>query len=193
MLISFETNAEVKTISKSFLPLYPLCCAISTIPDRDELLVTAAFDNYSLPFFLVGKDDDDLVERATLQIGEDWSTNLNFAKGENGSLLRLAIGNHDHLVRVLNIKEATSEQSNDGKKYRLEVEKKMLSNSNLELKMETILYGHANWVTASAWFSVTRPNSQLFQWIRASSSGRITRARKRGKITVTLERLAAGH
>ena len=39
------------------------------------------------------------------------------------------------------------EETQSKAKYRLEVDKKMLSNSNLELKMETILNGHANWVT----------------------------------------------
>ena len=30
---------EVKTIEKSYLPLYPLCCAITSIPNKDELII----------------------------------------------------------------------------------------------------------------------------------------------------------
>ena len=137
---------EVKTAEKSFLPLYPLCCAIAPIPNRTELIIAAAFDDYSLRFFLVDEKTTDFTERAKLQIGEDWTTNLAFAKNEKGGL-RLAIGNHDHLFRVLEIGETVEEKEVSKSKYRLEVDKKMLSNSNLELKMETILNGHANWVT----------------------------------------------
>ena len=119
--------------------------AKAQLQTMDTLTKAAAFDDYSLRFFLVDEKTTDLTERAKLQIGEDWTTNLAFAKNETGGL-RLAIGNHDHLLRVLEIGE-TVEETQSIAKYRLEVDKKMLSNSNLELKMETILNGHANWVT----------------------------------------------
>ena len=121
-----------------------------SLPNQAELIIAAAYDDYSLRFYLVNDESTTLVERAKLIVGEDWTTNLSFAK--NGDGLRLAIGNHDHLCRVLQIELNRDGDKNEREeKYRLEVDKKMLSESKWELKMETILNGHANWVTASSW------------------------------------------
>ena len=57
-------DSGVRHIEKSFLPLYPLCCAISPVPNQDQLVLTAAFDDYSLRFFLIRK--------VLLNLGKQW-------------------------------------------------------------------------------------------------------------------------
>ena len=153
-----ESNTEtIKIYEKSSLPLYPLCCSISRLP-TGQILIAASFDDYSLRFYMLKNSDEnsensensELEEVSRMKIGEDWTIDLNFTKSISSSSLKLAIANNDHLLRVLEI--AVSAEDESRTKNRLQVEKKIIKGTKFEIKMETILQGHENWVTSSVWY-----------------------------------------
>ena len=160
-LIGINTQIETVTSKKHlFKSIYPICVASTKIHRNNgnrQILLAVATSDFFVRFFLVDKElSAELKETSKIQIGEDWSTSLKFSSSSLNESIFLSVANKDSRVRVIKIfKQAGEEEPSED---RLQVDKKILIEDEFEIKTETILRGHSNWVTSSCWVNI---NDQL--------------------------------
>ena len=151
-------NETVTQVSKKhlFKSIYPICVASTKIHrnnGKTQILLAVATSDFFIRFFLVDKElSAELKETSKIQIGEDWSTSLKFSSSFLKESIFLSVANKDSRVRVIKIfKQAEEEEAPED---RLQVDKKILIEDEFEIKTETILRGHSNWVTSSCWVNI---------------------------------------
>ncbi|EFN82385.1 Probable elongator complex protein 2 [Harpegnathos saltator] len=160
-------NADVNVIqTMDFGGKFSINCRLTHLSNTKHLLMATALENFSVVLCTADQLELNFVRVQSLSGHQDWVKCMDFCHDSDGSIF-LATGSEDTTIRLWKISKTATKLSSD--KFMQKREIFTIDNTEYNVTLESLLYGHESWIYGVHWQPIKRENDGS-QSIRLLSS-----------------------